>query len=709
VRHAVLRGGTASLVLADDQDGSQPVLVHWGADLGSDLDVAALRTATSPPLPHSSYAVETPRRVVAVGADGWRGRPTLRGSRADGSGASPRFRAQHWDAGPDRVQISVADDEVGLAVVTTYRMHESGVLETSTTVQNTGEAPFALAELSVSLPLPGRATELLEPTGRWCRERTPQRLELGYGARVRESRHGQTGHDAPLVLAACTPGFSWRSGELWALHLGWSGDAVHWAERHPSGQAAIGAGELLAPAEVVLAAGGSYTAPPVFAVYSATGLDGVSAAFHEFVRARPSHPRKPRPVVLNTWEAVYFDHGLDRLCELAEEAAAVGVERFVLDDGWFAGRRDDTSGLGDWYVDTHVWPDGLNPLIEHVRQLGMDFGLWVEPEMVNPDSELYRAHPDWLLSTPGRLPLEWRHQHVLDVAHPDVYDYLLRRLDALLSQHDIAFVKWDHNRELLEAAHAGRAGVGAKTRAVYRLLDELRRRHPGVEIESCASGGGRVDLGILARTDRVWASDTNDPLERQDIQRWTGLLLPPELVGAHVGPPSAHTTGRATSLEFRAATAFFGHFGIEWDITTATPAERAKLAGACSAYKRHRGLLAAGTVVNGDHTDPAVDLHGVVATDRSEALFAVVMRSTSTAEAPGTVLFPGLDDGRAYVVRIVDALTADPITVEQQPAPWVTAARSTGFAASGRLLSCVGLPVPVLGPAQCLVLHLTDR
>ncbi|HZG93840.1 MAG TPA: alpha-galactosidase [Mycobacteriales bacterium] len=709
MRHAVLRGGTACFVLADDPAGAQPVLLHWGPDLGADLDVAALRTAAAPPLPRSSYAVDTPRRVVAVGADGWRGRPTLRGARTDGSGTSPRLLASQWEAGPDRVRVSVADEAVGLAVETTYRMHASGVLETSTTVHNTGASPFALAELSVSLPLPGRATELLEPTGRWCRERTPQRLDLGYGARVRESRHGQTGHDAPLVVAAGTPGFSWRGGELWALHLGWSGDAVHWAERHPAGQAAIGAGELLAPGEVLLESGASYAAPPVYAVYSATGLDGISGAFHDFVRARPSHPKDPRPVVLNTWEAVYFDHRLDRLIALADAAAEVGVERFVLDDGWFAGRRDDTAGLGDWYVDPQVWPDGLDPLIAHVRELGMDFGLWVEPEMVNPDSELYRAHPEWLLSDGDRLPLAWRHQHVLDLARPEVYDHLLQRLDALLNEHDIALLKWDHNRDLLEAVHAGRPGVGAKTRALYRLLDELRRRHPRVEIESCASGGGRVDLGILARTDRVWASDTNDPLERQDIQRWTGVLLPPELIGAHVGPPTAHTTGRTTSLEFRTATAFFGHFGIEWDITGATPAERARLAAACAAYKQHRALLASGTVVNGDHTDPAVDLHGVVAPGAAEALFAVVMRSTSVGETPGAVLFPGLDADRTYLVRIVDALTDDPVTIEQQPAPWVTAARSPGFAASGRLLTSVGLPVPVLGPAQCLVLHLSVR
>ncbi|MEO6714893.1 MAG: alpha-galactosidase [Mycobacteriales bacterium] len=696
------------MVAEDEGDGLQPVLLHWGQDLGSDVDVGALRTALTPAIPHSSYGLVTPRRIVALGADGWRGRPTLRGVRADGSGWSPRLRSQSWDVDDQSVRVTAGDDEFALVVETTYRMHNCGVLTVSTTLHNDGPT-YALAELSVSLPLPARAGEVLEPTGRWCRERTPQRLDLGYGARVRESRHGQTGHDAPLVLAAGTRGFGWRSGELWALHLGWSGDAVHWVERDVTGQAAIGAGELLAAGEIVLEPGEAYTAPPVYAVYSATGLDGVSDAYHPFIRARDTHPSRPRPVVLNTWEAVYFDHRMDRLRELADVAAQVGVERFVLDDGWFTGRRDDTKGLGDWYVDEHIWPDGLAPLIDHVRSLGMEFGLWVEPEMVNADSELYRAHPDWLLSGPGRIPLPWRNQHVLDLARTEVYQYLLDRLDALLRENHIAFLKWDHNRDLLEAAHGGRAGVGANTRAVYRLLDELRRRHPAVEIESCASGGGRIDLGILARTDRVWASDTNDPLERQQIQRWTTVLLPPELIGAHVGPPAAHTTGRTTSLPFRMATAFFGHFGIEWDITAATPAERRSLAAGCAAYKRHRALLSTGTVVNADHTDPAVTVHGVVAQAGEEALYAIVMHVTSVAETPGTALLPGLDPERSYVVRLVDAFDADLVLIEQVSPPWLTAARQNGFTVSGRVLSAVGLPVPVLGPAQSVVLHLTAR
>jgi alpha-galactosidase len=372
-------------------------------------------------------------------------------------------------------------------------------------------------------------------------------------------------------------------------------------------------------------------------------------------------------VVLNTWEAIYFDHRLDRLKALADTAAELGVERFVLDDGWFRHRRDDTAGLGDWFVDEGVWPDGLHPLIDHVRGLGMEFGLWVEPEMVNPDSDLARAHPDWVLPGPP-----WRNQQGLDITIPEAYAYILERLDALLGEYDIAYLKWDHNRDLVTPTHN-------QTLAVYRLLDELRERHPGIEIESCSSGGARVDLGILARTDRVWASDTNDALERQNIQRWTQLLLPPELVGSHVGPPTAHTTGRTHDLSFRAATALFGHFGIEWDVTSASDDERAELAEWIERYKRRRDLLHSGEVVRADLPDPAFALHGVVAADKSEALYCFVAMATSASERPGAVRLPGLDPEKRY--------------------------RVNDLTMSGRALMTAGLQMPLLGPEQAVLIE----
>jgi alpha-galactosidase len=705
-----LRAGGVSLVL-DARAGAGeplPVVLHWGPDLGDALD-DALVEALVPAAAHSAIDRPVRRRLLPMPADGWRLRPGLAGARPDGGGWSPRFLVRSVEVAEDRTcaMVEADDAEAGLGLAIRLRLHPSGVLETGSTLRNLGQAPYLVSQLAATLPLPARAVEVLDLTGRWCRERIPQRHPLPHGAWVREGRHGRTGHDATLVLAVGTPGFGFRSGEVWGVHLGWSGDAVHWAERNADGHAGVGAAELLGPAEVALAPGGEYATPPVYATYSAEGLDGLSAAYHQFVRGRPTHPRTPRPVVLNTWEAVYFDHRLERLVELAEVAARLGVERFVLDDGWFGNRRNDTAGLGDWHVAVDVWPDGLNPLITRVRELGMEFGLWVEPEMVNPDSDLFRAHPDWVLAgagRPGRLPEAWRHQQVLDLANPDCYAYIRDRLDALLADHDIAFLKWDHNRDLVEAGHAGRPGVHAQTVAVYRLLDELRQRHPGVEIESCASGGGRVDLGILHRTDRVWASDTNDALERQHIQRWTGLLLPPELVGSHVGPPRSHTTGRTHSLAFRVATALFGHFGIEWDIASASTEEQAGLAEAIACYKRLRPLLHSGQVVRADHPNPAAYLHGVVAADRAEALFAYVQLTASAYETPGQARLPGLDPDRAY--RVAPLQVAGGPETKQAVAPlWLEAG---GVTLGGRALGEVGLPLPVLRPEQALLLHLTS-
>jgi alpha-galactosidase len=706
VLHLRVRGVSLVLDARAGAGSPLPEVLHWGPDLGDALDGDALAGALVPPAAQSATDRPVRRRLLPMPADGWRLRPGLAGARADGGGWSPRFLVRSVELASDgrRLAVEAGDDEAGLNLLTVVRLHPSGVLEAGHTLRNLGDAPYLVSQLAVTLPLPARAVELLDLTGRWCRERIPQRHLLPQGAWVREGRHGRTGHDATLVLAAGTPGFGFRSGEVWGLHLGWSGDAVHWAERNADGHAGLGAAELLGPSEVPLGPGEAYATPPVLAVYSAEGLDGLSVAYHRFVRDRPGHPRTPRPVVLNTWEAVYFDHRLDRLTGLADVAARLGVERFVLDDGWFGSRRDDTAGLGDWHVAAEVWPDGLGPLISHVRALGMEFGLWVEPEMVNPDSDLFRAHPDWVLSGssgPGRLPESWRHQQVLDLANPDCYAFIRDRLDALLSDHEIAFLKWDHNRDLIEAGHAGRPGVHAQTLAVYRLLDELRDRHPGVEIESCSSGGGRVDLGILARTDRVWASDTNDALERQPIQRWTQLLVPPELVGTHVGPPRSHTTGRTHGLAFRVATALFGHFGIEWDIASASPGEQEALAEAIAFFKRMRPLLHGGQVVRADHPDPAAFLHGVVAADRAEALFAYVQLTASAFETPGLARLPGLDPGRAYRVEPA-AVAGEPETRQAAAPAWVEAG---GVTLAGRALAEVGLPLPVVRPEQALLLH----
>jgi alpha-galactosidase len=694
----LLREAGVAVVL-DASGPGVPAVLHWGADSGSTVPDPSVWT---PARPHSAVDVVPRLTLLAGGVGGTQHAPALRG----GPGWAPHWELGSVDHEGSRVRTTCRADDAGLELVTELELDAHGVLRLAHELTNVGAAPYRVDGLVVVLPVPAQARELLDLTGRWCRERYPQRIPFTHqGTWTRDGRHGRTGHDATLLLVAGTPGFAHRSGSVWGVHLAWSGDHTSYAERRPDGRSVLASGELLGAGEVELAPGESYRTPDVLAVWSDAGLDGLSARLHRRVRARPGHPVRPRPVVLNTWEAVYFDHRLDRLTELADVAAEVGIERFVLDDGWFHSRRNDRAGLGDWVVDSDVWPAGLGPLISHVRGLGMEFGLWVEPEMVNVDSDLYRAHPEWALRAGADLPVAWRQQQVLDLAQPGAFDHVLGQLDALLTDNDIAYLKWDHNRDLLDAGHDGRPGVHGQTLAIYRLLDELRARHPGVEIESCASGGARVDLGILARTDRVWASDTNDALERQTIQRWTQLLLPPELVGSHVGPPTAHTTGRTHRLSFRGATALFGHLGVEWDITTLDPAERSALGRLVSTYKAHRALLHGGVVVHADHPDPAVLVHGVVAPDRSEALMACVTVASHESEVPVPVRFPGLDRDVDYRVRRVDT-GGDVFVVEHEPPPWWPADDGAAPVLPGAFLTEVGVPLPVLGPEQAVVLHL---
>jgi alpha-galactosidase len=451
----------------------------------------------------------------------------------------------------------------------------------------------------------------------------------------------------------------------------------------------------------VLAEGESYATPWLLGSYGEQGLDSMSSRFHRWLRRHSPRTRSPRPVVVNTWEATYFDHDLDRLKALADAAWQVGAERFVLDDGWFVGRRHDRAGLGDWVVDRDVWPDGLHPLVDHVKGRGLEFGLWVEPEMVNEDSELARAHPEWMLRGRGALPDTWRFQQVLDLQHPDAYASVRDALLALLDEYDIDFLKWDHNRDLIDVAHGGRPAVHGQTLAFYRLLDELRAAHPSLEIESCASGGARVDLEVLTRTDRIWPSDTLDGLLRTRIQRWTTLLVPPEVMGAHVGGPVAHTTGRTARLGFRAAVALIGHFGIEWDLLGLDDAEREALAAWVALHKEVRHLLTDGALVRADHPDPAVVVTGVVAADRTEAVFTVVVTEPTATQHPAAVRLAGLDPERRYLVRAADP-SADRHRMDLSSS-WTTT--GDGLSSTGALLMGVGLRLPATAPESAYVLR----
>ena len=699
-----LRAEDVSVVV--DTTTGAPTILYWGDPLAPGDDLDASRLALERPVPEGGLDVVAPATLVTEHGSGYPGRPGLRGHRGDGTAWSPRFSTGEVHAGATSVTVVGHDDVAGLALTSEIDLDPAtGTLRARAKLTDTAGEPYQLGGLALTVPLPARARELLTYSGRWCREFHPRRQPWGDGAAsvITENRSGRTSHDSVPIIWAGTHGFGEWSGEAWGLHLAWSGNTTVLAESLSDGRRALQLGELLRPGELTIEPGGSYTTPWLFGVHSASGLTAASQRWHRWIRARPNHPRSPRPVVLNSWEAVYFDHDRDRLFRLVERAAAVGIERFVLDDGWFSSRRDDTSGLGDWWVADEAHPGGLDVLIDHVHGLGMDFGIWVEPEMVNPDSELYRKHPEWALATPGYEPVLGRSQLVLDLARPDAFAYVFEHLDALLEDHDIAFVKWDMNRELTQASGAdGRAGARAQTLATYRLLDELRAAHPTVEFESCASGGGRVDLGILERTERIWTSDCNDALERQIIQAGTSTLVPPELMGAHIGPTRAPTTGRSQTLAFRAATALFGHFGVEWDLLTLTDAELGELTELITLHKLHRRLLHTGDVVRFDELGDHALAHGVYAADRSEALVAYVQLHTAPALTPAPLRLPGLDPSRRYRV-----LTVPLPGVGRPPGGRAPRWLREGIVLSGRQLAAHGVQPPVMAPESALLLHLS--
>lgn len=688
-----------------------PFIAHFGQPVPSSIlptsatgeraaDPLGADTIERRPATHGALDGEPPITVVPLHGDGFFGRPGLEGHRRGGRVWAPRFSYDSHESTGSSLTTVAVDAIAELRLTTTISIDH--VMHVSATVTNTGSTRYLLDRLDLTVPLPATADELLTFSGRWSREFQQARMPWLVGAWSAENRRGKTSHDQPSLLFAGRSGFGEWTGEVRGFHLAWSGNHRLWAEHLADGRRFVQLGELLHPGEMCLEAGESYSTPELLATFSPSGLTAASWGFHRSLRARSTSPVGPRKVLINTWEAVYFDHDLDRLKALADVAAATGVERFVLDDGWFGSRRDDTKGLGDWWVSSEAHPLGLEPLISHVRGLGMDFGIWVEPEMVNPDSDLYRAHPDWMLATPGYEHVIGRHQVVLNLAVPEAFEYILGQLDALLTDHEIAFVKWDQNRDQAQASGAdGAAGAHAQALAVYRLFDAVRARHPGVEIESCASGGGRIDHEILRRTERVWTSDCNDPLERQSIQRGASMLIPPEVMGAHIGPPQAHTTGRTNSLDLRALTALPGHLGIEWNVLETSEHERLQLARYIEIYKQFRTLLHSGDTVRFDPIGHG-HAYGVYAADRREALIWWVQLATDDSLLPPPIVLPGLDAGSNYRITRLAPFGDNPRTTGKSVPTWWR----DGSTMLGGHLATIGLQLPVTSPESALLVHL---
>ena len=693
---ALLSAPTSSLLI--EVVNGALVIRHWGAPiLGQNHDIAL---ASRVSIANSSWDEPQLPGLMRESSRGFLGRGSLSGHR-NGKAWSTKFEVTDFHHQGNHCAVTLRDFHAELEVAVSFDLDAFGVLIQKATVKNIGNSDYILNEFIHWLPLPQEATQTLDFAGRWSNERQPQRRNIQIGTWVRESREGRSGHNFSIADIALTAQTSFQTGSAWATSIAWSGNSHYLVERGFDGQQSMGAGELLLAGEEILGAQQSYEAPALYAVYSNHGLDGISAAFHSHLRARAIHPKRPRPLTLNVWEALYFDHNEVKIRELVDVAAQVGIERIVLDDGWFHSRRNDRSGLGDWVIDPAVWPNGLTPIIEYINSKGIEFGLWFEGEMVNPDSDLYRAHPEWILHEGDRTPPLWRHQLVLDLGHEDAYKHVLEQTSAVLAAHKIAYIKWDHNRVLVDAGHLGVAGVRRQTQAIYRLFAELKKRHPGLEIESCASGGARIDLGVINYVDRFWTSDNNDALERQTIQRWTSQVIPPEMLGTHIGPTHGHQTGRTLELSMRAITALFGHAGIEWNIKQATAEERANLATWAKYYKDNRALLHSGKSVRVDYPDEHGYLYGVVAGDTKRSIFAYVQLTPTVAIHPAPLKFAGLDASANYSIKVVYP-AGKPRFMLITPPQWMD-----GITMSGSALATIGVSAPILAPANAVLIEIT--
>jgi len=671
----------AGQTLALAGTGGVPRVIWWGPALPGDEDLAELDRAQASDLTGGMLDRLPDLTLCPLPAADWQGQPGLVVAEADGRPLTPRLRFLRAEQGPGLLRLISGGE--GLTLTHSLRAHPTGVIALQSLLE--ADRPIRLHWLAAPvLPLPQADEEILDFSGKWLGEFQLVRSLWTPGIRLRESRTGRSGQEHPPWALFPGPGCSHTQGGARGLHYAWSGGHRMLAEELPDGRRQVqfghASGAHLSPAT-------RFETAELLAVASSGGLNGLARQFQRDLRDRVVRwpdPARPRPVHYNCWEAVYFDHDLATLSDIATRAAALGAERFVLDDGWFGRRDNDTSSLGDWQVNRRKWPQGLQPLIDKVESLGMRFGLWVEPEMVNADSNLARAHPDWILGPADQTT--GRNQLVLDMGRAEVRAHLFGMLDALLTAHRIDCLKWDHNR-LLPVVDA------AQTEGVYALLDRLRAAHPGVEIESCAAGGGRIDAGILARTHRVWLSDCVDPVERLRIQADAALLLPGAIVGSHVGAAKAHTTGRVQPIGFRARVAALRHFGFEMDLRALTEAEAAVLAGVTRWWKANRDWLMRADILRLDSADPAVVAEMHLAEDGARFLLAAGVAGMSRQILPRPLCLTGLEPEARYEMTLLNPEDAP------RQSRGMAALQHGPLVLSGRALMDGGLRLPVAWPS----------
>lgn len=694
--------GPSTTVLLERADGA-PLWRYWGSRLSPGAMPPCPLAAAKP---RPTYALDSRPGLALFPTSGlgWFGPTALRAHR-QGRDSVQSFNCVAFDQKENAIAFTLRDPVARLAATVALTLDAADMLSIATTLTNEGDGALELDRLvSATLPLPSGDARVRAFAGRHNLEFVAHETQLGPAIWRQETRRGVTSHDAFPGAVVVMDRATWRRGRVYAAHLAWSGDHEQTIELLEDGARVWTLGERWSPGEVRLVPGQTLQVAEVLATFSDEGFDGAAQRFHAHLRARlPARRQSARPVHLNTWEGVYFNHHVDDLMDLADAAAAVGVERFVLDDGWFEGRDDDTTSLGDWRADPRKYPHGLAPLADHVVKRGMEFGLWVEPEMVSPRSQMFEAHPDWPLAVGGRPHILGRNQLVLDLSRADVRDHLFATLDSLLSTLPIAYLKWDHNRALAPAAGpAGDALGRGQVMGFYALLDRLLAAHPHVEIESCASGGGRIDAGVATRVVRFWTSDCLDARARRAIQRGFLQFFPPETMGAHVGASPAHSTARAFTMATRALVAMQGHFGVELDPRRLSAEERAELSVYVRLYKDLRAILHGGALWRGEAGDGLNwQAHGA----SSDFVLFVWRDEPGLFRVAPPVCLDFVDPARRYFVRELDHPGVRFLPAEGSE--FLVECRTGGVTVDGGWLRWTGLQVAPLAPDAGTVYRVT--
>ena len=565
------------------------------------------------------------------------------------------------DGACETLRLKLRDAVHGLTVTLLYGVFaQADVITRAALLENEGSGPIRLDKAaSACLDLPFGPWELIHFHGRHCMERQPERVPLSHNIQTLRSARGASSHQHNPFAILAAPHTTEEAGECLGAMLVWSGNFKIECEVSQMQSTRLVAGVSDDDFSWTLEPGGQFAAPEVLFCYSDQGLSELSARYHRFLQRhiiRSPWRDKPRPILINNWEATYMDFDAQRIWDIARQARDLGVEMLVLDDGWFGERSDDSSGLGDWQFNEKKLGCTFDQLIGRVREMGLLFGLWIEPEMVCTNTALYAAHPDWALTIPGRAPATGRSQLVLDMGRPEVVDYLYDIFHRLLAEHDIAYIKWDMNRNLTDvysrALPPERQGEAAYRYmlGLYSLLDRLTRDFPQVLFEGCAGGGGRFDAGMLCYCPQIWCSDDTDAIHRIKIQYGTSFGYPPCAMGSHISASPNHQTGRSTLLSTRAVVAMAGTFGYELDLQKLTADEKEMVKAQIVRYKQLQPLLLEGRCerLTDAVTDTCFTAWQFTAPDRSRAAVSVVVIDPQANPWPIHIRLRGLDPQALY-------------------------------------------------------------